>query len=467
MAYASPSLQFVKNNVIRISHPNPIEPLTYLTASVAAAGTVLTVRSNEGFSNTDPQSLILLENLGSTQCEIKRVNGAITYGADLTVQAVTFAHDIDTPISRILFNQAEISGATTLAGAKTVIATVNLGIANYWTDYVITGTTYNFYFVRFYNSLATTVYYGAYSDGTASTDFTFKNVGFIIRNAFENIGENVNNFSQEWIYDQIYLGEMDVAKSLKRWSWLVSHDYDLGNLTAGQDKIALPSDIEDNQTNKSILGVRIENRENMWYLDRIEFENAMNGVALTTLASTASVGATTLTLTDSDDFAGSGSVNIAGTSYTYTANNRTTNVLSGLTALAAEISSGVNVWQNISFGSPSKYTINNGYIYWDIPPDSDYEGRNVWLDYYKTPAKINSDGDNISVNDGYLIQLWLEGQIKKKKQGGVLEPADISYLEYIRRKNDLIRNELSGQKLKLTPDVLERRYDRPYRDWFK
>lgn len=452
MAYQSPQINFVKNNQIRIQHTEPIAPISYLTASVASSGVTLTMRNNEGFSNTDPQSLVLLENLGSTQAEIVRVNGAIIAGTSLTVQALTFSHNIDTPVSRILFNQAEISGAATETGAKTVIATITLQIANQFTDYLVSGTTYAYYFVRFYNSLATTPFYSAYSDPIASSDFNPKSAGFIIRNAFADLGEDIGGrFTKEWCYDKIYQGELDVCKELKRWSWLIEQNYDLGNLSEGLDKIALPSDIEDNQTNKSILGLRISNQLNMWYLDKVEFEERMSGVNLTTLATTANVGATTLVLTDSDDFEDSGSVDIIGDNYTYTANNRTTNTLSGLTALSAGITAGVNVWQGARFGTPTNYSVNDGYIYFDISPDSDLEGRNVWIDYYKTPTKVDSDGDLISVNDPYLIQLWLEIQIKKLKGNGTVEVKDISFIDFNRRKQLLIKNEISGQKLSMRP----------------
>ena len=126
MAYPAPRLKLVRDNVLRIYHPEPVEPKSYLTAAVSATGTTLTVRSNAGFSNTDPQSLLLLESLGSANAEIKRVNGAITAGTSLTCQALTFAHAIDTPVQAMLFDQFEVSGSSTATGTKTAIATTNI-----------------------------------------------------------------------------------------------------------------------------------------------------------------------------------------------------------------------------------------------------------------------------------------------------------------------------------------------------
>lgn len=459
MAYQSPRIKWVRDNVLRIYHPEVLEPTTYLTGTVAAGGTTLTVKSNLGFSNTDPEDLLLIGSLGSEGTEIKRINGAITAGDSLTVQATTFAHGIDTAISKILFNKFEVSGASTLGGSKTVV-TFNganetpINVNGEYTDFVVTGSTYAFYFVRFYNSLSTTPYYGAYSDGIAATDFTVKTVGFIARNAFENSGEERGGiFSDTWLSDQIYLVEQDISKRLERWSWLVSQEYDLGNITTGLDSIALPSDIEDNQTNKSILGLRIGTGENMWYVDKADFELAREGVAHTTFASTASIGATSFVLTDSNDFTNTGSVNVAGTEYSYTTNTRSTDTLSGITATAAEITSGTDAWQGVTFGEPREYTVNNGTLYFVTPPSSDFSGRNIWLDYYKTPARTDGDGDTITVNDSGAVIAGLKVKIKERKMNGAISPTDPAVLEYETKVKRLVENELSGQHVSMVPSI--------------
>ena len=440
------------DNVLRIAQPDLLDVRTNLTAAVAASGTTLTVQNTEGFINTNP---LLLEGYGIENAEIVKVNGAVSAGTSLTVTGTVFSHAIDCPAYKILFNQVQILGSATTSSADAVaIETVDLRPSDLYTDYVVVGTTYTYYFVRFYNSFASSPYYGDYSDAIPATGFTPKTVGFIRRVSFKNVGEDFGGrWTPEWVYDQVYLGEQDVAKELKRWSWLYSYDSDLGNITTGQRRIALPTDIEDSRTTKSILGMRIENFENMDPIDWVEYQDQMQGVAYTSLASTASIAATTLVLTDSRDFADSGAVNILGTTYSYTANNRATGTLSGLTALAAQIDSGSEVWQNVTFGTPTAYAINNGYAYFDTPPSSDYSGRNVWLDYYTTITKKNSDMDELQVNDPSIIVSWLEMAIKKEKNNGALAITDISYIEYSRKKKLLISNEVTGTKLSMVPQV--------------
>ena len=529
MAYASPKVELIKDNIIKIYHPEIGEPMTYLTATLAAAGTTATIRNTEGFANHD---VLLLEGFNIESAEIQEANGVVSAGNSMTITATTFEHGIDCPIYKLLADQVQISGCDIIGDTKVVIEAVAIQSSGEHTEYVVAGTTYNYYFVRWYNSFASTPYYSAYSDALPATDFTTKMVGWIRRNAFANIGEEFDErFTANWVYDQIYLGELDVMKRLKRWSWLNVFDSDLGNLTEGQIKIALPDDIEDSKTNKSILGVRIENEINLDYMDWTEYQEKMQGVVNTIISTAVSVADTTFVLTNTEDlpdagiikvkttladtvFSQSGTDDVKGTytahglstgdkitvsgctnsycnrewiitnvsaniftlddaSWTkftgvdvtgdvvplessdiyYTGNDRVNNTLTGITATIYSIPAGTNIWYNISYGVPRRFTVNDGYIYFDIPLSNDYEGRNVWLDYYKKITKMDSDTDEISVNDEQLIISWLEMSIKKFKNNGKLATSDISLLEYNRRKKLLANNEISGQNLNLVPDI--------------
>lgn len=472
MAYSFPKIELVKDNVIRVYHPEPLEPKTYLTASVAAGGTALTVRSNLGFSNTNPQDLLLFEGLGNKNAEIKRINGAITAGTALTSQAVTFAHGIDSSIQKILFDQIEIRGsdtdAATAASTSGTIVQFNgnnlnpINITGLFTDFIVTGTTYSFYGARFHNSLVTTVYYSAFSDGVGSSGHDFNTVGYIRRNAFANQSEEmIGKFTAQWVYDQIFSGELDIKKELRQGRDFTVIDYDAGNLATGQIAFTLPSDIEDTNTNGSMLGLRIAKRQNLTYINQAGYQALMDGVGFTTLSSTAAVGATTMVLTDSRDFDDSGSVNIAGTSYSYTGNTRSTGTLTGFTALTAEITSGTNVFQNITFGEPTQYTIDDGSVKFDVPISSDFNGRNIWMDYYINPPRVNTDSDALTVNDPMLIQFYLEMMIRKKKANGSLPINDPMVLEYEKRKLKYLRNELSGQAVQLIPAVPDTGFNYP------
>ncbi len=462
MSYQSPRIEFVKSNVLRVYHPDPLNIQTNLTTSLVAGNTALTVQNNQGFIQND---VLLFEGFGIENAEIKSVSAAVTLGTSITSTAVTFAHAIDCPIYKLLFDQIEIRGGTTAATAASATGTIvqfnssnttPLNVTEKYTDFVVTGTTFDYYGARFYNSLAAAPYYSAYmSEGIAATDFTVNTIGFVRRNAFKNIGEIFGppKWNADWVFDQIYLGELDVLRELKRWSWLYTFDSNLGNITTGNRSIALPSNIEDPRTNKSILGLRIENNINLDYIDWTEYKTLMQNVFYTTLASTAAIGATTMVLTDSRDFDDSGSITIQSTTYSYTGNTRSTNTLTGFTALTAQVTAGAEVWQGISFGTPERYAVNNGNAYFDVPPSSDSSGRHVWCDFYATVARHSSDGELITMPDAQLLISWLEMAIKKEKQNGSLSPNDISFIEYNRRKQLLKYQELSGQRIRMVPEV--------------
>lgn len=466
MAYPAPRLSIVRDNLIRIFHPEPVEPSSFLTANLSATGTAVTVKNNAGFNQYD---VLLFDVYGSDSAEIKKVNAAVTAGSAITSTAVTFSHGISTPIAKMLFNQIEISGAATTTGSKTVIATVDINVSCPSTDYIVSGTTYAYYFARFYNSLALVPYYGSYTDAVAAAGFDAKNVSFIRRLAFANTDQDyAGKFTDiGWTYDQIYLCELDVLKEKDHWSELAVDNYDIGNVTVGMPSVALPSDIHDRNTNKSILGLRIGTREGMEYVDRPDFERMMEGTAYSTTSATINISDTTVTLTDSRDFDDAGYINLAGTTYGYTTNTRATGVLSGFTAFSALIASGTDAWSNITFGEPRQFTVSDGTAYFDTPPSSDWTGRNIYIDYLRGASRPTSDGASVLFADYPQLYIsWIEMAIKKRRATGELEPTDGTVVAYEREKAKLLLRDKNKVGIRLIPDVPISRRSRPY-SWMR
>ena len=67
---------------------------------------------------------------------------------------------------------------------------------------------------------------------------------------------------------------------------------------------------------------------------------------------------------------------------------------------------------------------------------------------------MDTDGDTLTVPDPFCVQNWLEAMIKKAKSGS-LDEKDSSYVEYLRRKDRMIKLEVSGQSTNLTPSYFE------------
>ncbi len=144
----------------------------------------------------------------------------------------------------------------------------------------------------------------------------------------------------------------------------------------------------------------------------------------------------------------------------YTTNTRATNTLTGVTLDTSAGTAGDPIWQGEPQGLPSRYTIYNGEVYFDAIPDtsSNLVGTNIWMDYYKNITRVNTDGDTITVPDSLCIQYWLETQIKRVRNNGVIAADDTSWINYQTLKKRLIQNETSGQGTYLIPRFFSDNY---------
>lgn len=128
------------------------QPKTLLTAAPAAGATSITVANNNGFANND---YILIGRIGEEKAEIIKISSSVTAGTALAVAAgLVFAHDIDTPVTRIAYNQVRFyHGTTTVAGDATALAAAQdidpSEVYSYYEDSVYTT---GYAFVRFFNS---------------------------------------------------------------------------------------------------------------------------------------------------------------------------------------------------------------------------------------------------------------------------------------------------------------------------
>lgn len=130
---------------------------TFLTAAVAAAGTTLTVKDSSNFLTDN--DYFLIGQIGSEAAEIKQNNGGNTVGTTITVDAVTFAHPINTPVYRLDYNQFRLAHSTTTSTSDidaANVVTAGIQFDDTYTRYQETTYTTGYYFVRFYNSTTTT-----------------------------------------------------------------------------------------------------------------------------------------------------------------------------------------------------------------------------------------------------------------------------------------------------------------------
>jgi len=465
MAYSEPRIVSVDGRTIRIAHlDEPAQPKSFLSAAVAALGTTLTVQDNTGLASGD---YVRLGKAGSDRTEIVRVSAAVTRGISLTTTATVFAHPIGTEAERLVFDQWRIYGNTTNSSTgATLIATVDMQVDAPYTTYINTGTEYDFYLALAYDSNAASAS-DNYSDGVArSTGYGSNTVGSLIESALDGAkAKRGTIITDKWFMREINDCLRYVTGKLKRWSYLQTFDYVLGQTTRGLYSVALPSDIEDANSPKSILSVRVGGGKSLEYSDKIEFEAELEDVHRTQVTTEATSGATTLEIDNSYDLADSGSVDVfvSGTKYTITytgvTRSATAGVLTGVPAsgtgsISVTIAVDTNVWQNAVEGKPETWTVYDGTIYFWPLPDSLHDNLNVYLDYYTVRTSVDSAGDSIEGPRYDAVKHWLIAKLRAQTVAtGKLDFNDPDWTLFREILGDLIRREISGQRHKMSPRI--------------
>jgi hypothetical protein len=197
------------------------QPTTYLTASLAATGTTLTVKDNSGFTAND---FVLLGKIGEGRAEIKRISGAVTAGTSMTIVAATYAHDEDTPVTKLDYDQVAFWHAATTTAPATTDAQLsgspfNVDPTEIYTYLEDTTNTTGYGFLRFKDSNAGT--FSAVSDAIPYTGYTAKMLRSIrnkVRRLLNETDELNSPFTNEEINDEINIAQKEVAHD-RMWSF--------------------------------------------------------------------------------------------------------------------------------------------------------------------------------------------------------------------------------------------------------
>ena len=198
--------------VIRINHPDISgNEKTYLTAASTVGATELTVQNVSGFS---VNNYVVFGKLGSEYTEISKISAIST---SLTVSALSFAHSINTPITKIPFNQAAVYKCPTKTGTYAIVGSLaNLQADKLYTEIEdVGGLASNYYKTRFYN-VASTVW-SSYSDIVQGTGYTQDSLGKIIEKANALTGDRNNRvLSQDEKIDIINDGYQQAINKLEK-----------------------------------------------------------------------------------------------------------------------------------------------------------------------------------------------------------------------------------------------------------
>lgn len=434
---------------------------TYLEADVVA-GTGSISANGVNFA---VDQYVVIGRPGSEKTEIIKLHASTTP----TSSTITFASNLQFPHSRgdivqfIPYNQITPERSTDAGVNYTPLTAVDIR-ADASETYLQrpSDASTDVYKFRFTNSTAVTN--SGYSDPVTATGYAANSVYSVKKRALQQLHEKKTDvITDEFLNDSLDEARriVDMAPGILRWSFRTSFDTDIGTIIAGRYSLAVPSDLRDANTHKNLLSVRV-GRRNMpcRYQDENDFRQNYYNVAHSTLNGAITTGSTSIILTSSGDFDESGTIDIAAEDVTtgrdavaYTANNESTNTLSGVTGIqAAGHATTRDVWQNATFGLPTKYTINNGFIYFDVPFGDDIAGENIYSSYYKTLTAVNSDSDLLDEPFYDLYTPYLKWKIKNLKAGGKLDAeSDGDYKEFQTGLALLVGQEIGGQRVYFVP----------------
>lgn len=431
---------------------------SFFDADEAVGQTTLSA-SGANFAAND---YVVLGTPKTEKCEILKVS-SVSSTTIVVSSATAFAHSRGDQIVQIPYNQIVISRSTDSGSSYTPLTAVDIrpDASETYIPRTSDAST-DYYKFRFYN--ATTALYSAYSDPTIATGLAFNSVGMIKQRALDDLGEKKNDLiTDEYLNQALWNArrELDSDERVYRWSFRTKFNQDLGDIIPGRWSVAVPTDLRDKNTNKNILSLRVGRYDiPLEYQDITRFNQNYQNIGHSTLNGAITPASTSITLTSSGDFDESGSAYIAGEdvndvldAVSYTANDESTNVLSGVTAITANHASGRDIWQGTTnFGLPRAYTIYEGSIYFDVPFADLYAGENIKSDYYSELPVYDSDADLLDEPDIDPFVAYLRFRIKYKKSNGSLKrEEDSDWKEWEAGKKSMVNTDITGQTIRLIP----------------
>lgn len=412
---------------------------------------------------------ILIGNVGSETSEIIQIHAATTPTAStITLASATnFSHAGGERVIFCNFNQAVIQRSTDSGSSYSDLVTISLRPDSTETYYNYTSSDGTDYFrVKYKNSdsgLETNP-----SDGIIATGYSEGTVGYLLGQVRAELrfqwGDS--DYTQEIAMTQINDCLRHIEGKLKRFPQYLVPDYAVGQTSRGVFEFNLPSDIYDNETNKSILQVRLgSDTAPLVPLDEREFDNYMSTAVRSTVRVASASGSSTLAIVNSYDFDDAGAVTVytsnVADAITYTGVTRSTT--SGvLTGIAASGSSsieyihavGTNVWQNEQEGKPKYFNVRNGSIRIYPLANATWINKNLYLDYHTQATAVDSLGDTIDTPRFIMVKWWLRWMAKNiLRNNGTPDLNDGDYLLFREALSDLISKTVSNQKYKMKPHV--------------
>jgi len=440
---------------------------TFLSQDIVAAGTTIRIQSIIGFEslNTSSGQVLCIGEIGNEKTEIRRTSantGPSASYLEITLRdSLQFDHSQDTKVYIVDWDRVEHQWAETVNGTKATIAAYPFNITPDTLEMVRvdTSATAGYFFVRFNNTIESinsdfsdAIPFGGYDDNT---------VFMIKKRALDQTGEIVdgNIITHEFLNQSLWEARREYHKSLGKRPFRRLFNSDIGNVSTGMYRVFLPTDVEKPHSAENIFGVRIGTNSNMLYYDKKEWDFDFRNKPHAVLDRTYTVGARDIYATSIRDFSTSGVVTIAQTSVEYSAKSNTGGTLRISLDGSYSVDNGADVWQNVSYGLPSKFTVwqepaGSAFIYFNTPIDTAYVDQNIYSDYYRTLVGYDSDADVLDEPDYNMFSDYLAAKLKHRKNRGITDiTTDPDYKLWIFKKQNALAGEYLATQIRIYPDI--------------
>lgn len=442
-------------NTIEIPNLLDIRAVTYLSANANTGATALPVDNAIDFTSGST-ILLLVSSLGAENAEI--LSSVSHSNTSFTVPASTMPHNRGDSVNQIAYDQILIQKSTTINGAYSTLATLTFQVTSFFTTFFDTaGLSTDYYKVQWRNSVTGEV--SELSDSISATSFSEDSAGSLISSVLESMGISKGDKN---INTQFMLGRLNDARTLVkgklfgiRHSWNQQFEYPI-KILAGTNYVDLPSDIDFNQTDRSLLSARLQidniiSPYNLQYIDKRSWNNLQYSSIGSRNVGQVSIAGTSIVLESTGDLPASGSLFVATTDFnqtimqiSYTANNKTTNTLTGVTGVTRIIPIGTQIWLRPILNQPVYYTVYDDKIVFDrVVPDS-MQGNNLYIDYYKKFSPITSISDVLDEPYREIYKSFLRYAVKYRKDTSTPK-TDPDYKEFEELIESLFNNLYTGQ----------------------
>lgn len=442
-----------------------------LTEDVVVSGTTLAIQSIIGFESLDTSSgqVLCVGKIGDERTELVLTSNTSGQSPStaykwiyLKTPFLVFDHPQDTPVTIIDFNRAEIQWAASANGTKATLFAYPFNITPDVPEMLFTDTSASagFYFTRFNRTVDSQN--SDWSDAIPYSGFDDNMVASIKKRAVDDLNEEIDGkvITHEYLNECLWTARREYHRAPGKRPFRMKYNVDIGNVLTGSAKIELPTDVEDPVSGENIYGVRIGPNANMEWYDKKEWDADYRNIPHSTLDIAYTAGtSTSLWLASGRDFSGSASVMVENSAISLSRITGEQNSFTIVTHSSYSASGGSDVWENVSYGLPSYFTVfaepeGSAYIYFNRPFDTAYVNMNIYADYYRTLIGKDSDADVLDEPDYDMYVDYLKAKIKHRRSNGENDiTKDSDYILWELKKNRALSAEYMSNQIHFTPEI--------------